>query len=257
VSMSSEGVRPASRLGRDDRVTPAGASPADLSPQVARHGQWLACCLSRGVDAPLNPGDIAQLAMEIGERHVPQDSIVFSAGDATANVHIIRRGTVELSRVVNGRRVIIQMLEPGDVFGDVSAFLHHSEHYDARAATDSVILSIAFEALFELLRTRPRMAQRWFVSLAERLAGLQDRLADLLAGNLDAQVASTLLRVAAGSGEVRLTHTRLAGLLGVQRRSVQRVLKSMEFDGLVGLRYGKVRLQDVAGLRRVAGVPVV
>jgi CRP-like cAMP-binding protein len=80
------------------------------------------------------------------------------------------------------------------------------------------------------------------------MAGLQGRLIDLLAGGLESQIASILLREADEDDEVHLTHSHLAELLGVPRSSVQRVLKTLEAAGLVSLRYRKVGLLDQSGL---------
>jgi CRP-like cAMP-binding protein len=155
--------------------------------------------------------------------------------------------------VINGRRVALQILRPGDVFGDVPAFLGEPEPLDARALEDCAILSLDATSLFEMLRTRPLVAQRWLVSLAERMAGLQQRLGDLLAGGLDAQLASILLREAADDGEVVLTQDQLAEMLGAARTSVQRVLKQLELDDVIELGYRRIDVTDPAGLRALIG----
>lgn len=152
---------------------------------VARFGAWIALCLSRGPSSPLGENDIALLVEEMGEKTIAWDMFVFRRGDPTAMVHVVRSGTVELSREIRGRRVMLQVLRAGDVFGDVPAFLGEPEAYDARAVVDSTVLSLDAAALFDLLQTRPLIARRWFVSLAERMAGLQNRLIDLLAGGVE------------------------------------------------------------------------
>ena len=172
---------------------------------LSRYGSWLACCLSRGPTSPLGKGDLAMLAEEMGTESVAGGMFVFREGDESARVHVVRTGGIELSRMLGGRRVTLQVLRPGDVFGDVPAFLGAPEPFDARAIEDSTLLSLDADALFALLQTRPAIARRWFVSMAERMAGLQSRLIDLLAGGLEAQLASVLLRNADGVGEVKIT----------------------------------------------------
>jgi CRP-like cAMP-binding protein len=92
------------------------------------------------------------------------------------------------------------------------------------------------------------VAKRWFVSLAERMAGLQQRLGDLLAGGIEAQLASVLLREADDQGQVRTTQSQRADLLGAQRSSVQRVLKSLAAAGLIEIHYRRIELVDRGGL---------
>jgi CRP-like cAMP-binding protein len=215
---------------------------------LSRYGAWLACCLSRGPTSPLGAGDLGMLAEEMGTESVAGGMFVFREGDDSARIHVVRTGAVELSRLLGGRRITLQVLRPGDVFGDVPAFLGAPEPFDARAVEDSTLLSLEADALFELLQTRPAIARRWFVSMAERMAGLQSRLVDLLAGGLEAQLASVLLRNADGAGEVKITQKDLGAMLGVQRSSVQRVLKDLESAGLIELGYRRIIVADSGGL---------
>ena len=220
---------------------------------LSRYGSWLACCLSRGPTSPLGKGDLAMLAEEMGTESVAGGMFVFREGDESARVHVVRTGGIELSRMLGGRRVTLQVLRPGDVFGDVPAFLGAPEPFDARAIEDSTLLSLDADALFALLQTRPAIARRWFVSMAERMAGLQSRLIDLLAGGLEAQLASVLLRNADGVGEVKITQKDLGAMLGVQRSSVQRVLKDLESAGLIELGYRRITVADSGGLSSLVG----
>lgn len=188
------------------------------------------------------------LIAEVGEQTHAGGTFVFREGDPSARIHILRSGQVELSRMIGGRRVALQVLRPGDVFGDVPALLGEPEPFDARAVIDSTLLSLETQELFRLLASRPRLTHRWMVSLAERMSGLQTRLVDLLAGGLEAQVARYLLRVARDDGRVEISQAQLASLLGAQRTSVQRVLKNLEDAGLIEVGYGRVELLDAAGL---------
>lgn len=172
---------------------------------MERYGAWLACCLSRGPRSPLGEGDVEMLTQEMGEQSYAGGTFVFRQGEAAAMVHIVRTGSVELSRTVKGRRVTLQVLRPGDVFGDVPVFLGEPEPFDARAIEDCTLLQLDSAALYHLLQTRPLVARRWFVSLAERMAGLQGRLVDLLAGGIEAQLTSILLREADECGRVWAT----------------------------------------------------
>ena len=54
-------------------------------------------------------------------------------------------------------------------------------------------------------------------------------------------------------GEVKITQKDLAAMLGVQRSSVQRVLKELESAGLVELGYRRITLADSGGLSSLVG----
>ncbi len=55
----------------------------------------------------------------------------WSMAERTLRRAILRAGQVELSRLIGGRRVVLQILRPGDVFGDVPALLGEPEPFDA------------------------------------------------------------------------------------------------------------------------------
>jgi CRP-like cAMP-binding protein len=214
---------------------------------VLRVGAWLACCLGRGERAPIGPEDIARLVDEVGEQSYAAGTYVFREGDDAARVHVLRTGSVELSRAMGGTRLTVQLLRPGDVFGDVPLLLGEPEPFDARAVMDSTLLSMDAAALFRLLSSRPALLRRWMVSLADRMSGLQQRLIVVLAGSLESQLAGALL-ARATNGSVAMTQEQLAALLGVQRTSIQRVLTQLEGAGLVARGYGRIELLDPSGL---------
>lgn len=217
-----------------------------------RHAAWIARCLGRGELSPLGPEDIDALATELGESHHAGGTTLFQMGDLPGRVYIVRQGAVELTRELHGRHVTLQLLHPGDVFGDIPLIARMPLPFDARALEDTTVLSIDSVTLWRILEQRPRLAQRWMVSIALRMAEVQGRLVDLLAGGLPAQLASLLVREAE-QGRVRLSQQVLASLVGGRRTSVNRVLKDLESRGLVALRYRQVEILDAAGLAALSG----
>lgn len=217
-----------------------------------RHAAWIARCLGRGELAPLGPDDVDALATEMGETRHAGGTTVFRMGDLPDRVYIVREGSVELTRELHGRRVTLQLLHPGDVFGDIPLFARMPLPFDARALEDSVVLSVDSLTLWRVLEQRPRLAHRWMVSVALRMAEVQGRLVDLLAGGLQAQLASLLVREAE-RGRVHLSQQMLAALVGGRRTSVNRVLKDLEARRLVTLRYRQVEILDPAGLMALTG----
>jgi CRP-like cAMP-binding protein len=220
---------------------------------VQQHAEWIAQQLGRPELAPLGPDDIAELAGLLQEERYPTGTTVFRTGDPPNRVGIIRRGVVELSRELNGRRVVLQILRPGDAVGDIGIFLRITAPYDGVALEDTLILTIEALRFHRLLEERPRIAMRWLNSVSSRLVSYQTRLTEVLAGGLEAQIASVLVR-RADRGVVKLSQSSLAELVGGRRTSVNRVLKRLEDQNLVRVRYGQVELVDEARLALVAGL---
>lgn len=226
---------------------------ASTPPAAAPDGElvtWLAGCLGRGDAAPLSCDDLEELAAHLRADHHAGGTTIYARDALPERVHILRAGMVELSRDLGGRVAVIQLLPAGSVFGDVPLFLRTGEPTAARAVEDSVVLSIDSVALFGLLGRRPLLARRWLVSVAERMAAMQDRVGDLLAGGLDRQVASWLLREAGDEG-VAVSQLTLARLLGARRTSVNQSLRRLEAEGFVETGYRRLRVVDRVGLARM------
>ncbi|HEX6450162.1 MAG TPA: helix-turn-helix domain-containing protein [Trebonia sp.] len=56
----------------------------------------------------------------------------------------------------------------------------------------------------------------------------------------------------AGHGRVPLPQRTLAAMLGVQRPSLNKVLKDLEREGLIKISYSTIDILDAAGLARIA-----
>jgi CRP-like cAMP-binding protein len=220
---------------------------------VDRQAEWITQFFGRPELAPLRFDDIRELVALLREERYLAGTAVFRMGEAPSRVGILRSGAVELSRNLNGRRVVIEILRPGDAMGDVGLFLRMTAPYDGVALEDSVILTFDSVLLHGLLEQRPRLAFRWLVSVSGRMVSYQGRLMELLAGGLEAQIASVLVR-REERGIVKLSQSSLAELVGGRRTSVNRILKHLEERNLLRLRYGQIEILDGAGLAILAGL---
>ncbi len=146
---------------------------------------------------------------------------------------------------------MVQLLRPGDVDGDIQLLLEMPVPYTGRALSEVTCLFLAQQDFEELLGTRLGIARRWLSSVAQRLAASQARILALLGGSLAAQSAS-LLAEEAVNGRVELPQRTLAAMLGVQRPSLNKVLKDLERDGLIRISYATIEVLDRTGLTALA-----
>ncbi len=219
--------------------------------RAVREAAWIARCVGRHDSTPLPSGDIEALAAQLQQRSFPRGGLVFPSGMPSAGVWIVRAGLLELSVGTGMRRVVVQILRPGDVDGDLQLLLGLPMAYSAHATQPASCLFLPAEGFEALVSSHPAVSRRWLTSVASRLATSQQRVVDLLGLPLPVQLARLLLTEAV-EGIVPLTQTTVAAMLGVRRPSLNRVLKSWERDGLVAPGYSQVRLLDLDRLRRLA-----
>ncbi|WP_051407342.1 Crp/Fnr family transcriptional regulator [Nocardia sp. CNY236] len=215
-----------------------------------RQAAWIARCVGRGVAAPLGPNDLIALADLLQQRTLPSGAVAFAAHHPADGVWIVRRGQFELTVGSGRRRAVVDILRPGDVDGDIALLLDMPLMYTARALTDATCLYLAQPAFEKLLATRPAIARRWLSSVAQRTAGAHTRLLSILGRPLPTQVAQLLLDEAV-DGQVPLAQRTLAAMLGVQRPSLNKILKEFEREQIVGTGYAAIEIKDPDRLRAI------
>lgn len=232
--------RPVAALGQALRLL--GGDTADSTAGI-RQAAWVARCVGRGETAPLGAADVTALSTVLQTRALPRGGVVFAEGRAPDGVWIVREGQVELSVGSGRRRLVVHVLRPGDVDGDIAMLLDMPLPYTARALSDAVCLFLARDDFERLLATRLAVSRRWLSSVAQRLAASQARILGLLGRSLTEQVASLLLDEAV-DGIVPLPQRTLAAMLGVQRPSLNKILKELERDSLIAVRYAAIDIVD-------------
>jgi len=216
-----------------------------------RQAAWVARCVGRGEAAPLRPDDVTALAGMLQVREFTPGQVAFRAGDPVTGVWIVREGRIELSVGSGPRRAVVHLLRPGDVDGDIPLLLAMPMPYTGRALTDARCLYLGSDDFEKLLATRLPIARRWLSSVAQRLAASQARVLGLLGGSLTAQ-AARLLAEEADDGRVALPQRTLAAMLGVQRPSLNKVLKDLERGRLISISYSTIDILDAGRLARLA-----
>jgi CRP-like cAMP-binding protein len=219
---------------------------------MVREAAWLARCVGRGEWAPLFDDDIAELGQRLERVHFEPGALVFAQGEVSGAVWVFRRGRVELSRREGRRRLIVQIVHPGDVDGDIGLILQMPMPYAAHAIDDVDALRLSAEDFERLIATRPMLARRWLSSVAARLMSAERRILQLAGRDLKTQLA-TLLLDEERDDSVALPQESLAALLAVRRPSLNKVLRDLERAGVVRLSYRCVDITDRRELVRVAG----
>lgn len=226
------------------RTIAGGESPDD--PQI-RHAAWVARCVGRGPAAPLLRDDVGALAGTLAAKQFASGTVLFAAGEQPAGVWIVRQGLIELAVGSGRRRVVVDVLRTGDVDGDIPLLLAMPMAYTARALGEATCLYLDRPAFEHLLATKPNIARRWLSSVAQRVSAGQARLVAMLGRPLPAQVAQLLLDESL-DGSVPLAQRTLAAMLGVQRPSLNKILKEFERQGLIAIHYAGIDLTNTDGL---------
>jgi CRP-like cAMP-binding protein len=212
---------------------------------------WAAGCLGGSVPGRLTTVDLCALASVLAARTLRPGNLVHAAGTQPEGVWIIRSGAVEIGLGSGAERVVATVLRANDVFGDLPLLARQPLPLTPIARQPTTCLLLPAVVLGQLLANHPAIAQIWLAGLASRFANNQLGYLDTLPGPLSRRVARLLLREQR-DGQVDLPQATLAGMLGVARPSLNRLLRRLEAAEVLGLRYRQIRLLDVDRLAAMA-----
>jgi uncharacterized membrane protein len=102
---------------------------------------------------------------------------VFHAGGAAAALYQVRSGKVQVELdTYEGERLVVDELQPGEVFGEISFFDGGPRTASAVAVGDTELLQCTREALLEFLTTHPHAALDLLGVMGTRLRRTDDLL---------------------------------------------------------------------------------
>ena len=218
-----------------------------------QHFAWLARSFGRTDYLPLTPDDLQALsgAGEYVEKY--PGTHLFREGTPATAAFVLQRGQVELYRTrQEGRRVVGRVGE-GGVIGDIAMFQNQPYISSAKAVGAVVAFRFDRQRLLPVLLEHPTIAMRWLVAGLSQLEAMQRRILRLMHRTVREQVAEMLVDEADRYGEVHLSQSSLATLLGASRQSVNEALSALRREQLVETGYRVIRVLDEAGLSVIAG----
>src|SRR5215472_8720238 len=185
---------------------------------------------------------------------------LFDEGDAGDRLYVVLDGKIKLTRTApDGRENLLQVLGPGEMFGELSMFDPRPRTSSAVAVTDTRLGSLDHEFLRQWLTGRPDVALHLLQALAQRLRRANDVTADLVFTDVPGRVAKALLDLADRFGEEQdeglqvhhdLTQEELAQLVGASRETVNKALADFATRGWLQLSAKSVLLLEPERLRR-------
>ena len=210
--------------------------------------------LFRGL-APATLDRIAVLAVQRGYR---RGEIVFSAGDTGDVLFGVVSGRIRISTgSPDGREIFLNIMEPGDTFGEIALLDGGTRTATATAMEASELVSLRREPLFGLLEKEPKAALELLRLCGERLRWTSGLLEDAALLDAPARLAKRLLSLSELHGEVvddgrkvRISQEELANFLGASRQAVNEQLQEWKARGWLALGRGTVTVCDAAGLKR-------
>ena len=256
---------------------PAPATPWALASVVPLVG--LRPAEARGVEAGswfagLSPGLRQAILARSRVQRVRRGATLLRRGGVATDWVGVAGGALGLgTRGRDGRTFTLDLLGPGDWYGDIALIDDSPVDLDIVAQADSTVLLVERRDLQQLMLAQPELRAALLMLDCRRLRHMFRRLEEVQTLTLSARVALQLQRLlrqfgqpagppalagppttAAEPRQIGLTLTQgdLASLLGASRQRINHALRQMQALGILGAVHGAIEVRQPGRLADVA-----
>lgn len=194
------------------------------------------------------PEILRSLTRQSNLRKVARGELLFYQDDLADCVYVVRSGLISIFLgMPDGRELVINVMRPGDVFGEIALFTDQSRSTGAMGREDAEVIAIPKQAFMETVEGESDLLRRVLEMTAKRLRMSSEResaLAFLDASARIARVVLTLEEQTDGRGVIEITQEDLSQHVGLTRQTVASTLGRWRRDGWVDTSRGEIRIQN-------------
>jgi CRP/FNR family transcriptional regulator, dissimilatory nitrate respiration regulator len=204
----------------------------------------------------MSPAELDRIAAATVPLYFEKGRSIVQCGDPCNGFHVVVYGQVKLAFTSpQGVEKVLEIIRPGQTFGEALMFLDKPYLVFAQALADSMLLHVAKHAVLEELGP-DSFGRRMIAGIARRLHGLvRDVEAYTLRSGQDRVIGYLLAELPegtdSGAAEVHLTPGKsvLASRLNMTPEHFSRILHELAVEGLIEVNGRSIRVPDVARLR--------
>lgn len=245
---------------------PGSAAEAAATPVSCAENAHLVAQLAQApLFNSLAPVELERIAHGVREIRADKGEILFHRGDPCAGFHLLLAGQIKLAFIsAEGNEKVVEILRPGQSFGEAVMFTDRPYVVMAQALTDSSLLHVGKQVFFEELDRDPSLCRKIIAGLSQRLHHL---LADVESYSLRSgrdRIIGYLLReeesaddAAPNDGRVsiRLPTSKgtIASRLNLTQEHFSRILHDLVGSGLIEVEGRIIHIPDLGRLRASLG----
>lgn len=197
----------------------------------------------------LDENALAEIAGLLIDRKFLRDAVIFEDGSLGDYMYLIQEGQVKVTKMSeDGREKILEMLGPGDFFGEMALLDREPRSASVKTTTACVLLALSRLDFLGLLKQDHELTLELLRELARRIRETDEQIRGLSFERVESRARRLLARLAKEKLPARsdrmatspITHQQLADLVGTSRETITRIVKDLKDEGWLeqeGKRY--------------------
>jgi CRP-like cAMP-binding protein len=193
--------------------------------------------------------------------HIKKGRSLFKEGEKAHGLICLASGKVKLySEGVGGRKQILSMEKPSDIFGYRTLFGDSKWHMTGEAVEDSTICVLEKGPLVKIIKKNADLSFRFSKLLSEELHFANNRIISLTQKHVRGRVAESLLMLRNIYGQeedkkaiaVYLSREDIASLSSMTTSNAIRTLSNLASEGIISLKGRRISLLDLTALEYIS-----
>ncbi len=193
-------------------------------------------------------------------RTLAADEMVFCENEPGRELYIIQSGSIKIQKMVQGQEVMLAVLQPGDIFGEM-ALLDNKPRSATAVVSENCSLLAINKANFEtMVKQKPQLATKLITLLSERLWMAYRQLANLMITDPVGRLYDTLMTLAEknhvkiaprASYRYDIGGADLLKMVGLDPKKDERLLLELFKSRWLKLDQGKIMCADLSELEKM------
>jgi CRP/FNR family cyclic AMP-dependent transcriptional regulator len=183
---------------------------------------------------------------------------VFAIGSPGDQMMAVLSGNVRISLPSSdGKQLLLAIIHPGDVFGELAVLDGKERSADAHAETACSLAILDRRDILSFLERNPSAWLKIVEVLCQRLRRTDQVLAEVALMQLPARLAKMMLRITEQSSadqtkKIRFSQRELASMVGGTRESINRCLRKWQSGGIVQVSENWITITNRTALEGLA-----
>jgi CRP-like cAMP-binding protein len=205
--------------------------------------------------------DLEKIAQLGTRKTFSKGNVILMEDEIGSALFIIMDGKVKVSRLdETGKEVILSILGPGEVFGEMSLLDGMKRSATVSALTDTEVFIIYRDDFLNLLNQHPQIAISLLKELTQRLRKADMQIKSLSLKDAEGRIGCVLMMLADDLGKMYKgqviveglpTQQDLANMAGTSRETVSRILSKFEKRGLIKVEGKKLIILEYEKMKQM------
>lgn len=207
----------------------------------------------------LSRSQIKQLCIIVGFKKAKKGEIIYFSSSDVPRIFLLKKGNIKIVAVDEaGNETIKDIIQKGDLFGELTLESDKNSNEYAKALTDEVAICSFLLSDFEnLMLQNPNLALTYTKFVGLKMKRIKNNYSNLISKDAKARLYTFLKEWAEREGvfdgnkvtiQNYLTQTDIAQIIGTSRQTTTQLLNEMEDKQLIFYTRKEILIDDITKL---------